>query len=394
MQLQGTYSPSWQPVVDQFLQNHAEGDDGAGLALVIDGQLILDIAIGTGRNRQLDLENMVWTPNTLVNVFSASKGLVALCLLQLKQQNKLRLEEKLCYYWPEFDREETRAIRVLDVLCHRSGLSAFHPVIGQQDIFDWPAMINRVAEEIPWWPAGEWQGYSPFVYGWLLGELIRRVADIESFDAYVQQYICQPLNINYFFGVPKEKQSLIVDTSPLKKLSNAVSSSEADSAALGRIMKADPRGVTNRAFSNPISLMTSTNTTAWREAQIPAANGHANASALAKIYGDLVTSSSQLLNKNVLPWCWQEQTFEMDKVLGLPLRFGCGFMLSQSQREDCRYGRGQHAFGHPGAGGSLGFADPDYRLGFGYVTQRMGQRILIDERAVKLIDAIYKVLET
>lgn len=156
-------------------------------------------------------------------------------------------------------------------------------------------------------------------------------------------------------------------------------------------MKGDPRGVTNRAFSNPISLMTATNTQAWRQAQIPAANAHTNANALAKIYSELA-SGDKLLPQSILQLCSQEQTFEQDNVLGLPLRFSNGFMLSQNDREDCCYGRGASAFGHPGAGGCVGFADPEFKIGFGYVTQRMGQRLLIDERAVRIIDAAYKIL--
>ena len=393
MELQGFYQPEWQAVVDQFLQNYREGDDGAGLALVINNQTVLDISIGKGQNRQQQAVDLPWSSDSLVNVFSASKGLVALCALQLVQQGKLDLHKKLSHYWPEFNRAETSSIRVLDVLCHRSGLSAFHSVVGQQQIFDWAAIIDMLSSETPWWESGSGQGYSPFLFGWLMGELIRRVADTKSFNDYFQQAVAQPLKINCFFGVPDEKLSQVLDTKPLKKLSAIEADpSEADSAALGRIMKADPRGVTNRAFSNPISLMTSTNSLAWRQAQIPAANAHTNALGLARVYGDLVSSSPRLLNQDMLNLSWQEQSFEQDKVLGLPLRFSCGFMLSQANRQDCRYGRGARAFGHPGAGGSLGFADPDYQLGFGYVTQNMGQRILIDERAVKLIDAVYQVL--
>jgi CubicO group peptidase (beta-lactamase class C family) len=162
---------------------------------------------------------------------------------------------------------------------------------------------------------------------------------------------------------------------------------------LGRIMKADPRGVTNRAFSNPISLMTATNSREWRQAQIPAAGAHADARAVATIYGALANHSQNLLAGSVLPLCWQERSFEQDRTLGLPLRFSHGFMLSQDDRTDCRYGRSMHGCGHPGAGGCLGFADPDARVGFGYVTHRMGQGLLIDERAVRLIGAAYDVLE-
>ncbi len=167
-----------------------------------------------------------------------------------------------------------------------------------------------------------------------------------------------------------------------------------NSFALGKIMKANPRGVTHRAFANPLSLMTAANSREWRQSQIPAANAHTNAAALATIYGKLAMDGGELLAADYLPLCWREQSFAEDQVLGLPLRFSLGFMLSQHNRPDCRYGRGDRAFGHPGAGGCLGFADLDYQLGLGYVTSRMGQSLLIDARASRIIDVVYKILES
>lgn len=396
MQVNITKGGQWQPVIDVFLENQLEGDDGASLALIINGELVLHLVDGLGQNRIMEKKDIPWNRDTLVNVFSAGKGLVAICVLQLIQSGKLELDKPVADYWPEFAQFNKGSISVRDILMHRSGLSAFHHTVAQEQIFDWSLMIQAIEKDEPWWQAGTAQGYSPFIYGWVLGELVRRASGEKSFNDYFQRFVAQPLGIDCYFGVPEYKLSQIVDTLPLKKLSasKAVENqmTDADSFALGKIMKADPRGVTNRAFSNPISLMTSTNSLAWRQAQIPAANAHTNALGLATIYGDLVAPTSQLLNQNVLPFCWQEQTFEADKVLGLPLRFSCGFMLSQ-QRVDCLLGRGQNAFGHPGAGGSIGFADPDYGLGFGYVTQRMGQSLLIDQRVVKLIDAIYSVVE-
>jgi CubicO group peptidase (beta-lactamase class C family) len=312
--------------------------------------------------------------------------------LQLVAQGKLELDKPVADYWPEFAQAGKPQIPVRQLLCHRSGLSAFHQHIPNEQIFDWQAMTTAAAAESPWWQSDTGQGYSPFMFGWLLGELVKRVSGYDSFNDYFQTYIAQPLGVSCYFGVPDELLSDIADTGPLKRpLGSVASITGADSVALGKIMKADPRGVTNRAFSNPISLMTATNSREWRQAQIPAANAHADARALASIYGALATNSG-LLDESVLSLCWQQQTFEQDRVLGLPLRFSHGFMLSQADRADCRYGRGERAFGHPGAGGCVGFADPDYQLGFGYVTHRMGQGLLIDERAVRLVDAAYQVL--
>ncbi len=394
MQVQGQWQPQWQPFVDAFAANFAQGEEGAGAALCYRGELVAHIWAGQCVNKLADITPQPWQSSTLVNVFSAGKGLVALCVLQLVAEGKLALEQPVAELWPEFAQAGKGHITLRHLLSHCSGLSAFHSPIASEQIFDWQAMTAAVAAESPWWPADEGQGYSPFIYGWLLGELVRRASGYASFNDYLQARVAAPLAVNCHVGVPDSLLHCIADTGPLKRPAGLPAQSNgADSLALGKIMKADPRGVTNRAFANPISLMTATNARAWRQAQIPAANLHTNAEALARIYGALANAGGGLLDNAYLPLCWQQKTFEVDRVLGLPLRFSHGFMLSQAQRPDCRYGRGARGFGHPGAGGSLGFADPDYQLGFGYVTSRLGQGLLIDERAVRLVDAAYSVVE-
>lgn len=391
--IKGQWSPKWQPVADAFAANFALGEVGGGVALHYRGELVVNIWGGQCSNKLAGIEQRDWDEQTLVNIFSTGKGLVAICVLQLVADGTLSLDEPVASIWPEFAQATKSTITLRQLLCHRAGLSAFHQHIANEQIFNWDAMTNAVTTESPWWEPDHAQGYAPFMFGWTLGEIIRRASGFASVNDYFQAKVTGPLGVNCHFGVPDDLLDSIADTGPLKRPAGLPNfSSGADSIALGKLMKADPRGVTNRAFSNPISLMTATNSREWRQAQIPAANAHSDARALATIYGALA-SSTGLLNESVLPLCWQEQTFEHDQTLGLPLRFSHGFMLSQHQRPDCRYGRGARAFGHPGAGGCVAFADPDFDLGFGYVTHRMGQGLLIDERAVRLIDAAYTVLE-
>lgn len=393
MTINGQWLPQWQPLIDAFAANFSQGEEGAGLALMYRGELVVNVWAGQRSNKLANLTQVEWREDTLVNIFSAGKGLVALCVLQLVAEGKLQLDEPVASIWPDFMQAGKGAITLRQLLCHRAGMSAFHQHISNEQIFNWEAMTLAAAAEAPWWEPNAAQGYSPFMFGWILGELVKRASGCASFNDYFQTHVAQPLNVNCHFGVPESSLDAIADTGPLKRPLGAVAGSTgADSMALGKLMKADPRGVTNRAFSNPISLMMATNSCEWRQAQIPAAGAHADARALATIYGVLANSRQDVLAESVLPLCWQQQTFEDDRTLGLPLRFSHGFMLSQQDRADCRYGRGERAFGHPGAGGCIGFADPDFELGFGYVTHRMGNRILIDERAVRLIDAAYTVL--
>lgn len=392
--VKGFWQPQWAPVIDAFAEHFVSaGEQGAGLALHYAGELVVNVWAGHYSNRLAQMENEPWSEQTCVNIFSASKGLVALCALRLVSQGRLDLDQTVAHYWPEFAPQGKQDIRVRDLLCHRSGMSAFHQHIADAAIFNWPLIRQTLEAETPWWEPDTAQGYSPFIFGWLVGELIVRASHSHSFDDYFQREIAQPLGIRCYFGVPDAALTAIADSGPLKR-SITSDGRDSDIAALGKLMKADPRGVTNRAFCNPISLMTAANTREWRQAQIPAANGHANAAALASVYGVLAMGGGDLLPATHLPLCWQEQSFARDQVLAMPLRFSQGFMLSQHNVSDCRFGRGERAFGHPGAGGCLGFADPDYQLGFGYVTSRMGQSLRIDARATTLIDSVYSLLET
>lgn len=394
--IDGYWPQGWEAVVESFAANFVEGgEEGAALAVYRHGQPLLSIWAGARNNLGAGVSNAPWQEDTCVNIFSVGKALLALSVLQLVAKGQLDPDLPIATYWPEFAQADKGAITLRQVMCHRSGLSAFRTLLEYENIFDWGLMTREIETLKPWWEPGSAQGYSPFIYGWILGEVLKRVSGASSFNEYFQQAVARPLSASCYFGLSPEQSALVADTAPIKRQQASVADSRgADSFALGKIMKADPRGVTNRAFGNPVSFMTATNTPAWRQAQIPAANGHASAKALASIFGALANGGGlgevQLVPQAQLELGIQEQSAAQDQVLGLPLRFGCGFMLPQA-RPDCRFGRGASAFGHPGSGGSLGFADPEYGLGFGYVTSRMGQSLLIDARAIRLIDAIYSL---
>lgn len=390
VELQGQCPDRWQPVAEAFRANFEDsGETGAALAVYRAGEPILSLWAGEAAPEQR------WQERTQTNLFSASKGLVALAALQLVAEGALDPDRPVAYYWEAFGQSGKQNITVRQVLCHRSGVSALTDRVPEQAIFDWDEITGRIASAQPWWPPGERQGYSPFLFGWILGELVRRVGAEASFGAYFRSQVAAPLSLELGFGLDDPSIPL-AQMRPLKRPMGGPSTSDgANSQSLGQIMKANPRGVTNRAFSNPMTLMTASNSDDWRRAQIPAANGHSSARDLAAVYGALANAGQlngqRLIAEDTLALCADEQSFEPDQVLGLPLRFGHGFMLSQ-KRADCRFGRGRGAFGHPGAGGCLGFADPDYGVGFGYVTARMGQSLLIDPRPQRLIDALYQCL--
>jgi len=390
IEVKGHWTSQWQPVVQAFADNFAEsGEEGAALAVYRHGERLLSLWAGEAA------PGLPWREATRTNLFSASKALVALSVLQLAAAGELDLDRPIAAYWRAFGQAGKRDISARQVLGHRSGVSALQQRVPDQSIFEWSEITQAVAQAEPWWTPGEAQGYSPFLFGWVLGELVRRVSDSPSFGAFVAQEIAGSLGLSLGYGLGPDDPTP-AQMRPLKRSLEPASGEGADSQSLGKIMKSDPRGVTNRAFTNPMSLMTASNSEAWRAAEIPAANAHGSARDLAVFYGALANGGAldakRLLPESALELCNRELTFEQDRVLGLPLRFGHGFMLSQ-ERADCRFGHGRNGFGHPGAGGCLGFADPDYALGFGYVTNRMGQQLLIDPRAQRLIQAVYQCLE-
>jgi CubicO group peptidase (beta-lactamase class C family) len=389
--VQGYIAPGFEPVAAAFgelFRDHSE--QGAGLVIYRHGQSLLDIY---GGYQDRDGQEP-WNSDTRANCFSVSKGLVALCVIQLLERGWLDLDAPVADYWDGFEVNGKADISVRQLMSHNSGLSAFHGRLKDSEIFSWDSVVERLEAEEPWWPPGSAQGYSPFVYGWLVGELICRVSGADSFNDYFQQFVAEPLKASCHFGIPLEQQTNIAAMAPLKVTKGA--EHQGSGSSIGDMMKADPKGVVNKAFTNPMSLMLGTNSPEWRAAQVPAANGHCTAQGLARIYAALANGGTldgeSVLQTHSLDHCWTELSRGDDKVLGAHLRFGCGFMLSQHDKADCRFGRGVKGFGHPGAGGSLGFADPEFGIGFGYITNRMGQGLLVDPRAQKLIDCLYACL--
>ncbi|MDO3386311.1 serine hydrolase domain-containing protein [Gilvimarinus sp. SDUM040013] len=381
--IKGSAGQSLQPLKEAFASNFRDfSEEGAALAVVKDGKVLASLWAGT-RDRA---GNLPWLEDTCVNVFSAGKPLCAAVVMHLVDTGRLDLDVPVARYWPEFGSRGKEAVTTRQVLNHTSGLSAFHPRVKEPVIFDIASVNGLLEYETPWWEPGTAQGYSPFIYGWILAEIARRVSGEVDYPTLFSRTLTQPLGMQAYLGVPTSAQGNLADVAPLKKPlgSTGSASKGANSAALGQLMKADPRGVTNRAFANPMSLMNSTNSEAWRGACIPAANLHTNALSLAQFYGDLVSASQPRVS--CLSEFTRESSAAQDRVLGVHLRFGLGFMLSQDV-DDCRYGSLQ-GFGHPGAGGSVGFADPATGIGFAYVTARLGQSLLIDARAQRLVQAL------
>lgn len=385
-EIHGWCAPRYAPLKDAFRANFRDaGELGAALAIYVGGEPVVDLWAGRVDSR----DGGAWAENTLVNLFSTTKGFVAALALRLVAEGKLSLERPVADYWPEFAQQGKGDIPVKWLLTHRSGLPAIRELLPDAALYDWDQMTAALAAEKPWWQPGTRHGYHPLTYGWLVGEVLRR-ADGRGVGRLLQECFATPLGLDLHIGVPATEHHRIARISrPAPDPTNV--------EAMGFMQKvmADPTGITARAFANPMSIATGTNTSEWRSAEIPAANGHGTARSVARLYAALACGGTldgvEVLPKDVLKYCSEEQSAGEDAVLGIGTRFSYGWMLSQN-RPHTAFGPGRRSFGHPGAGGSVGFADPDRGIGFGYALNRMGAHMLLDPRATRLIDTLYATL--
>ena len=384
--LHGTADPRFARVKEAFAENFRERNEvGAAVAVTIDGKRVVDLWAGHADQSR----RRPWEQNTIVNVYSTTKGMAALCLHRLVEQGRVDLEAPVARYWPEFAQAGKEAVPVRDLLGHRAGLAAVQPLLPGEALYDWDAMVTALAAQPPWWKPGSAHGYHAVTFGWLVGEVVRRVTG-RSLGTYFREAIAGPLDMDFHIGLDDSEHHRVAEMSTIP-----LPEPGADSLQLAMVMMSDPEGLAARAFMNPPSIAHGPNIPQWRRAEIPGANGHGDARALARVYGALAHGGRidgvPVLSRESIARCHAELSQGPDLVLQLATRFGHGFMLPQD-RLDARIGRGTRSFGHPGAGGSLGFADPDAGVGFGYVMNRMGPKILLDVRAIALADAVYESL--
>jgi CubicO group peptidase (beta-lactamase class C family) len=382
LSLEGSCDPRFAPVRACFEDNFATlREQGAAIAVHVGGRQVVSLWGGV-RERA----GAAWTEDTLVNVYSTTKGLAALCVHHAIERGLLDLERRVADYWPEFAQADKGDIRLHTLLSHRAGLAALDAPLQHAALYDQARMASALAEQAPNWQPGTRHGYHAMTFGFLAAELIRRVTG-HSLGTYLQQHIAGPLAAEVYVGVPEAHEGRIAKvTRPIGEVTPA------EEVDLSAVWKREPESWTTRAFCNPPPQPGSVNTRAWRAAEIPSANGHASALGLSRIYaaasGQGPHGAAAIFSAACGDRCAQELAYGEDAVLRVRTRFGPGFMLSQADGTG-RFGPNPRSFGHPGMGGSVGFADPDAQIGFAYVMNRAGAGILIDERPRRLIDAVY-----
>ena len=353
------------------------GEVGAAVAITIEGRLVVDLWAGWADR----IRTRPWQRDTLVNVFSVGKAMAALSLLVLVERGQVDLDAPAARYWPEFAARGKSEVTVHMLLCHRAGLPAIRRSLPRFAMYDWELMTSALAAEEPWWEPGRTHGYHVNTFGFLIGEIVRRVSG-ENIGAFFRREVAAPLGADFHFGIGPEHDQRIADYLFGDEPPEMVDDDD------------ERKFLLRHVYLNPpgLSGFGTVNTRAWRAAEMPSTNGHASARAVARIYSVLACGGAidgvRLLRTETIERAIAEASSGPDLVLRRPSRFGLGFQLTQPERP---LGTNPRSFGHFGAGGSLGFADPDEQLAFAYTMNQPGPRWQ-NPRNRGLIDAVYASL--
>jgi len=374
VQIQGHFELQFEAVREAFAALFDNPQErGAALCIQIGGETVVDLWAGTADKDGAQ----AWHSDTILNLFSCTKTFTAVTALQLVAEGKLALDVPVAQYWPEFAAAGKQSITLRHLLSHQAGLPALRDLLPPEALYDWPRMTAALAAETPWWSPGTGHGYAAITYGWLVGELLRR-ADHRGPGESIMARVARPLGLDFHVGLPDEEFHRVAHIARGK-------GNVGDEAAqrLLQVTMREPEAMATRAFTNPPSVLTSTNKPEWRRMEQPAANGHGNARSLAGFYAGLLDGS--LLEPELLAELTREHSLGMDKTLMTPTRFGLGCMLDQPKVANATFGLGAGAFGHPGAGGSVGFADPEHDVALGFAVNTLGPYVLMDPRAQHLV---------
>jgi CubicO group peptidase (beta-lactamase class C family) len=395
MTAQGTAAPRFASVQEEFERNFTDrGEVGAALCVTVDGEPVVDLWGGVAD----PATRAPWNEDTLVLVWSCTKGATALCAHILAARGAIDLDAPVARYWPEFAKGGKDAVTVRMVLNHQAGLPALREPIPENGLCDWDAVVDALAAMEPLWEPGTRHGYHALVFGHLVGEIVRRVTG-QSLGAFFRAEVAEPLGLDFWIGLPAEQEPRVATS--ISPEPPAPGQPLAPFYALGLT---DPTSIPGMVVWNSggILMPGAVNNRQVRAAEIPSANGITNARGLAGMYRPLALGGAfggvRLVPEDAVPAMGAvSAAVARDATLLVPTRWANGFMKGV---DNTYLGPGQgdavilseEAFGHLGNGGSLGFADPRARLSFGYAMNRQGGGTGLEDRGQALVDAVYRIL--
>ncbi|MFI1397440.1 serine hydrolase domain-containing protein [Streptomyces sp. NPDC020681] len=383
MDVRGTVADGFEPVHDAFVRNFEQrGERGAAVAVYRDGRKVVDLWAGT---RDVDGPEP-WAVDTAQIVRSVTKGVAAAVVLLLHQRGQIDLDAPVGTYWPEFKAAGKDRIAVRQLLSHRAGLPVLDRPLSPAQAADGISGPAALAAQRPAWEPGTDHGYHAMTYSWLIAELVRRVTG-RTIGRWVAEEIARPLGLDFWIGLPPEEAHRVGRIGPVDEPATA-----AGGGLKLRPKRAvsdayhDPESLTRRAF-RVIDPAPDENDPTYRAAELPASGGISTARALARFYaatiGD-VDGGTRLFAPATVTLARTEESAGPDRVLVVNTRFGLGYMLHGPAAPLL----GPGSFGHPGRGGSLGFADPESGIALGYVTNGLRKGVTADPRAQALIRAV------
>ena len=392
--LQGFCVPEFKPVLEAFAANFSEREEtGASVCLTVDGRTVVDLWGGMAD----PAAQRPWTRDTVSIVFSCTKGATAICAHVLKSRGLFAYDDPVARFWPEFARHGKGDTTVRMFLDHSSAVAALRAPVKKDGTYDWNYMIERLQEEEPFWEPGTRNGYHGLTFGWTVGEIVRRVSG-KSLGTFFRDEIAGPLGLDFWIGLPEEHEPRVA---PM--IRHVWPTDVALPPFLDAVVN-DKTSLPHLFLMNTGGFMPSgANTRAGHAAEIGAANGISNARGLAGLYAPLANGGDELVDGETLDEMGRvSMATHFDATLCIPTRFALGFMKSMDNRKRSVGATlmpgtdsailGDAAFGHVGAGGSIGFADPACRMSFGYSMNRMGAGLLLNPRGQTLVDAAYRCL--
>ena len=379
----GEVAGGFGKVADAFVQNFGEHNEtGASVCVYVDDQPVVNLWGGAANHKTGE----AWTEDSATVVFSTTKGATAICIARLVEAGQLNYDAPVANYWPEFAAAGKQAVTVGQVMSHQAGLIYVDTPLTLEQVLAVDPIVQALAAQSPLWQPGSDHGYHALTYGWLAGELVRRV-DGRTIGRYFADEVAGPLGLDFWIGLPEAEEGRVA------RLRGAPRPEGADLDLMRQIAGPGTNGgraLTLDGALAPVDGVDPFRTRAVRASEIPAANAVTNAASVAKMYAATIgdVDGVRLLQPETVDQVRAEQVFGPDQSLVLPTRFGYGFMLHCDELVLS----GDGAFGHYGAGGSLGYADPEAGVAFGYVMNQMGGGIASDPRAVALLQAAHSCL--
>lgn len=379
IKINGTVAPGFEKVRDAYKANFSRGDLyedlGSSLCVYHRGERVVDLWAGWK-----DIERtQAWQEDTTICIYSTTKGIAGICLAVLVDQGLLNYSDLASKYWPEYGCNGKESTTIAHMLSHQTGTPAVREATQLDDLMNWDLICERLATQEPYWVPGENTAYHGWTYGYLVGEIVRRITG-KSIGQFLQEEIAGPMSAELYIGMPPEKDAAAAMLYRPKQVHTPPE------------MEGEIPQFLIDATTNPVLDAESPNRPEWRAAEMPATCGYASAQGLAKIYAALAQGGSahgvDLMSTETIAKMTSIASNRVDALLGMEMNWAHGVLLNNLGL----YGPNPNAFGYSGWGGSLGCADPENQIAIGFVCNQMGPDFVGDARTLPLMEAIYASL--